>query len=113
MNNHFKTVTDVEALDALIESSRERPLVIFKHSLTCSISFAAYEQMAQHEGEVALIEVQRARGLSSAIESRFGVPHESPQVIVLKKGQVFWNASHFKITAEAVARAVREAGEAA
>ena len=47
-----------------------------------------------------------------AIESRFGVEHESPQVIVLRKGQVCWDASHFKITAEAVAKAVREAGEA-
>jgi bacillithiol system protein YtxJ len=112
MGNHFKRVTDTEALDALIESHRDLPLVIFKHSLTCPISSAAYDQMEQYEGEVALIEVQRARGLSSGIESRFGVTHESPQVIVLRKGQVFWNASHFKITAEAVARAVREAGQA-
>ena len=112
MENHFKKVTDPEALDALIESSSERPLVIFKHSLTCPISAAAYDQMAEYEGEVALLEVQRARGLSSVIESRLGVAHESPQVIVLRKGQVFWNASHFKITAEAVARAVVEAGKA-
>ncbi|HXL81901.1 MAG TPA: bacillithiol system redox-active protein YtxJ [Pyrinomonadaceae bacterium] len=112
MDNHFKRVNDIEELDALIESSNGRPLVIFKHSLTCPISFAAYEQMTRYEGEVALLEVQKARALSSAIESRFGVAHESPQVIVLRKGQVFWSASHFKITEEAVARAVREAGEA-
>ena len=112
MDTHFKRVTDAEALDALIENSNGRPLVIFKHSLTCPISSAAYDQMTRYEGEVALLEVQKARALSNAIESRFGVTHESPQVIVLRKGQVFWNASHFKITAEAVARAVREAGEA-
>jgi bacillithiol system protein YtxJ len=112
MDNHFKRVTDAEELDALIERSSERPLVIFKHSLTCPISSAAYNQMEQYGGEVALIEVQRARGLSNGIESRFGVAHESPQVIVVRKGQMFWNASHFKIKAEAVAKAVREAGEA-
>jgi len=112
MDNHFKRVTDVETLDAMIESSGERPLVIFKHSLTCSVSSAAYEQMAQYEGGVALIEIQNARDLSSTIASRFGVAHESPQVIVLRQGQAFWNASHFKITAAAVAQAVREAGEA-
>lgn len=110
MDNHFKRVSDIEALDALIESSGDRPLVIFKHSLTCPISSAAYDQMEQYEGGVALVEIQNARGLSSAIASRFGVTHESPQVIVLRKGQVCWDASHFKITAEAVARAVREAG---
>jgi bacillithiol system protein YtxJ len=111
MDNHFKRVKDSEGLDALIESYGERPLVIFKHSLTCPISSAAYDQLEQYEGVVALIEIQNARGLSSAVASRFGVTHESPQVIVLRKGQVFWNASHFKITAEAVARAVREASE--
>ena len=84
-------------------------MVIFKHSLTCPISSAAYQQMEQFNGEVALVEVQRARALSTEIESRLGVAHESPQVIVLSKGQVVWNASHFKITAEAVADAVRNA----
>ena len=112
MENHFKRVVESETLDALIERSGDTPLVIFKHSLTCPISSAAHDQMEQYEGEVALVEVQRARGLSSAIESRFGVAHESPQVIVLRKGQVFWSASHFKITAEAVAKAVREAAKA-
>ena len=112
MDNHFKRITDTAGLDALIEGAKERPLVLFKHSLTCPISSAAHGQMEQYEGEVALIEVQRARELSNAIESRFGVAHESPQVIVLRKGQVFWSASHFKITADAVAKAVREAAEA-
>jgi hypothetical protein len=40
-----------------------------------------------------------------------GVAHESPQVIVLRNGQVVWNASHFSITAQAVTAAVRK-GEA-
>lgn len=49
-----------------------------------------------------------ARELSAEIENRLGVDHQSPQVIVLRNGQVVWNASHFKITADAVAEAVRE-----
>jgi bacillithiol system protein YtxJ len=69
--------------------------------------------MTDFEGEVALIEVQRARELSTEIENRLGVAHESPQVIVLRNGQVVWNASHFKITADAVTEAVREARAAA
>ncbi len=84
-------------------------MVIFKHSLTCPISAAAYEQMEEFNGEVALVEVQSARALSTEIENRLEVAHESPQVIVLSKGRVAWTASHFKITAEAVAQAVRDA----
>jgi bacillithiol system protein YtxJ len=109
MGNHFVRIKDKESLDALAARSKDGPLVIFKHSLTCPISSAAYEQMARFDGEVALIEVQVAHELSREIEAKFGVRHESPQVIVLNKGQVAWNASHFKITAEAVTEAVRKA----
>lgn len=109
MGNHFVRITDTKSFEELTDRSKERPMVIFKHSLTCPISAAAYEQMEQFDGEVALVEVQSARALSREIESRLGVAHESPQVIVLSKGQVAWNASHFKITAGAVAEAVRNA----
>ena len=109
MDDHFVRITDTKSFEELTERSKERPMVIFKHSLTCPISAAAYEQMEQFDGQVALVEVQRARALSTEIESRLGVAHESPQVIVLSKGQVAWTASHFKITAEAVADAVRNA----
>ena len=111
MENHFVKVTDVGSLQELAGRSNEQPVVIFKHSLTCPISAAAYEQMAEFAGEVALVEVQRARELSNEIENRLGLVHQSPQVIVLRNGQVAWSASHFKITAEAVAEAVRAAGE--
>jgi bacillithiol system protein YtxJ len=111
MGSHFVRITDTKSFEELTERSRERPVVIFKHSLTCPISSAAYEQMEKFQGEVALVEVQLARALSAEIENRFGVAHESPQVIVLSKGQVTWNGSHFKITTEAVAAAVRHAIE--
>lgn len=109
MENHFVRITEKSSLDELADRSRERPVVFFKHSLTCPISAAAYDRMAEFEGEVALIEVQRARELSKEMAHRLGVPHESPQVIVLHNGQVVWHASHFDITADAVAEAVRSA----
>jgi bacillithiol system protein YtxJ len=109
MANHFERLTETTAVDALTESSKERPVVIFKHSLTCPISAAAYDQMEAFDGNIALVEVQRARALSNEIENRLGVEHASPQVIVLRNGQVVWNASHFKITADAVAEAFRKA----
>lgn len=109
MENHFVKITDTKSFEELAIRSKEKPVVIFKHSLTCPISFAAYEQMAEFDGQVALIEVQRARELSTEIENRLGVAHESPQVIVLRNGQVVWNASHFMVTADAVTEAVRMA----
>ena len=111
MANHFVRITDKAAIDELTESSKQQPIVILKHSLTCPISAAAYDQMEAFDGSVALVEVQRARELSNEIENRLGVTHASPQVIVLRNGQVVWSASHFKITTDAVADAVRKAGD--
>lgn len=111
MENHFVKITDTKSFEEFASRSKERPAVIFKHSLTCPISAAAYEQMAEFKGEVALIEIQRARELSTEIENRLGIAHESPQVIVLRNGQVVWSASHFKITSDAVNDAVRQADE--
>jgi bacillithiol system protein YtxJ len=107
MENHLIKITETKAFEDLVERSIQKPVVIFKHSLTCPISASAFEQMSRYKGDVALVEVQRARSLSNEIEQRLGVRHESPQIIVLRNGQVVWNASHFKITADAVADAVR------
>jgi bacillithiol system protein YtxJ len=109
MENHLIKITDTKAFEDLVQRSIQKPVVIFKHSLTCPISASAFEQMSRYKGDVALVEVQRARSLSNEIEQRLGVRHESPQIIVLRNGQVVWDASHFKITADAVADAVRNA----
>lgn len=103
-------VVGIEALEDLFNRSQERPIVIFKHSMTCPVSAAVYNEMEQFDGEVALVEVQRARELSQEIEKRTGIRHESPQVIVLEKGNAIWNASHWRVTARAVAEAVGQSG---
>lgn len=106
-------VAEVEDLDRLLERSRERPVWIFKHSVTCGISagarrrYAAY--VAEHAGGDAvftLLEVQRARPLSNAIAETTGIRHQSPQLILLRDGQAVWNTSHGRITAEAMAEAL-------
>jgi bacillithiol system protein YtxJ len=106
MQKGFFRVTDVRAFEELSERSRSKPVVILKHSTTCPMSAAAYREMSTFEGEVALVEVQRARELSREIENKTGIKHESPQILILRNGQVVWDASHFQITSEAVTEAV-------
>ena len=108
MGNKFFRVKDMPSLETLIERSQANPVVIFKHSTTCPISASAYEEMQQLAGEVNLVEVQSARPISEELEKRLGIRHESPQVIVLRRGKAVWDASHWRINAGAVADAVRE-----
>ena len=106
MKNNFVRVTEIKEFEKLLERSRTKPVVIFKHSITCGVSAAVYQKMVDFEGEVALVEIQRARELSSEISNKTGIRHESPQVLILRNGQVVWDASHFQITSDAVAKAV-------
>jgi bacillithiol system protein YtxJ len=108
METQFKTVADDEALEQLFAHSHEGPVVLFKHSNTCPISAMAYSRMKPLGEGVSLIVVQKSRELSRSVETRTGVRHESPQVLVLRRGQPVWAASHFDITAEAVQQAVKE-----
>src|SRR5215467_773423 len=97
---------DVDSLDAAIAESRERPVLLFKHSRHCGTSFEALDELHAHiEGAEAgaaaykMITVQTHRPVSDAVSQRFGIRHETPQAILLRDGRAIWNASHFRITA--------------
>jgi bacillithiol system protein YtxJ len=108
MDNQFSRITDESDLEELVARSETEPVIIFKHSTTCSISAAAYRELQQLGTEVHLIEVQRYPSVSEEIEKRTGLRHESPQVIVLRRGKVVWDASHWQIKSNAVETAVRD-----
>lgn len=106
MANTFLKLADKETWESLLNTSRERPVLVFKHSNSCGISSRAYREMEQLDG-VNMLEVQSARDLSREVADRTGIEHESPQVIVLRNGKAVWNASHNDVKAGAVAEAMR------
>src|SRR5688572_3480860 len=95
----FNKINSVEELDRLFAESSEKPVALFKHSMTCPISTDVYQEIGNVEGEVNLVVVQTARGVSNEIAARTGVRHESPQAIVLKDGKAVYHASHYDISA--------------
>jgi bacillithiol system protein YtxJ len=60
---------------------------------------------------VCLVDVIGQRPLSREIAGRLSIAHESPQAILLRSGTPVWHASHFGVTAEAMARELRQRGE--
>ena len=102
----FARLLDKQALENIIDASKDRPVVVFKHSNSCPISSRAYREMEQLE-DINLLEIQSARDLSREVEELTGVRHESPQVIILRDGKAVWNASHFDVKAGTVAEAVQ------
>ena len=84
------------------------PAWILKHSSICPTSGAALSEvesyLAAHPGEAAgMVVVQTDRPLSNWIATRLGRVHQSPQLFLIKAGTVAWSASHWSITAAAMA----------
>ena len=110
--NELKQIVDIAALDAAIEESCTRPVLLFKHSRTCGISCEAFDELQLHlstalrPAAYKLITVQSHRRVSDELSSRFGIRHETPQAILLRDGRPVWNASHFRITANELHRIV-------
>jgi bacillithiol system protein YtxJ len=106
-------LSHVDDLDAAIAESLERPVLLFKHSRTCGVSCEALEELQVHversaaQAAYKLITVQSHRRLSDELASRFGIRHETPQAILLRDGVPVWTASHFRITANQLDRAIR------
>ncbi len=84
------------------------PAWILKHSAICPTSAAALAEveahLAAHPSELAgMVVVQQDRPLSNWIATRLGRVHQSPQLFLVRDGAVQWSASHWSITATAMA----------
>lgn len=98
-------LSSVEQLDAVDEASKVKPILIFKHSTTCSISRTALDRLQRNwtdadatAHEPHLLDLHRYRAVSNAVADRYGIPHESPQVLVIQNGRCVHHVSHFGIT---------------
>ena len=116
MDLGLTTLRAVHELDQVLSDSHERPVLLFKHSYTCGISAEALDELRAHIDETpataiqyAMVTVQSHRDLSNTIAQRLGVRHETPQAILVRSGRAVWSASHFRVNAAELQRAVAAA----
>jgi bacillithiol system protein YtxJ len=94
----------VGQLDEMVAFSNQKPAVIFKHSTRCSVSRFALKQFENEfdlEGQVDtyFLDLLEHRDISNEIASRFGVYHQSPQLLLIKEGKSVYDVSHSDIDA--------------
>jgi bacillithiol system protein YtxJ len=103
------TLDNVAQLDEIVEKSNEKPQLIFKHSTRCSVSTFAkriltseYTDAVDEKMDIYYLDLIAFRDVSNAIEDKFSVMHQSPQVILIKNGKAVYNASHSDISLDTV-----------
>ena len=97
--------------DQFLKILEEDQVAIFKHSTRCSISSMAKNRLERGIGDEQdmpfyYLDLIRYRSVSDLIEQKLGVRHQSPQLIVLKKGEVVYHASHSNISTENILASV-------
>lgn len=99
---HWIHLTDEEQLKQIISKSQIKPQVIFKHSTRCSISSVALQRLQKVSQpsniDFYFLDLLSYRSLSNKIAEVFSVPHESPQVLVVKDGECVYVESHMGIS---------------
>lgn len=107
-NIAWNDLTQLQQLDVIVEESHTQPVLIFKHSTRCSISrmalknFERYYDINVDDAKPYYLDLLEHRDISNEIASRFGVVHQSPQLIIIKDGTAIYTASHSDIDAEMV-----------
>lgn len=103
-------------LGQVVEQSHQNPCLIFKHSTRCSISTVAKHKLEKnwHFGAETLqpyyIDLLAYRGVSNAVSVLFGVHHESPQVLLIVKGECVYDESHNGINVADIADELKKHG---
>lgn len=108
----WKNIESMQTLDEVIALTKDKAVLIFKHSTRCSISmmvltrFQSEWDLNTNNCELYFLDLIAHRDISNKIEQLTGVIHQSPQAILLRNGEVLYEASHNSISAREIKKEV-------
>lgn len=108
----LKELLDLDDLNEVWETSREKPVLLFKQSTTCPISagaFSEFNTFLDHNSEdigAYFVKVRETRPVSDEIAEELDVRHESPQIFLVRDRKQVWNTSHSQITEDSIREAL-------
>lgn len=102
----FWSYLEEVSFDEIEKESYKKPVILFKHSTRCSISRFVWNRFQQdydipnEKAALYFLDLLAYRSVSNEVAEKFGVIHQSPQIIVIKDGVVTYDASHDEIDVE-------------
>jgi bacillithiol system protein YtxJ len=103
-----------EQLEEIKTQSLQKPVLIFKHSTRCSTSRMSLDRLERNwnknqDPEVItyFVDLLNFREISNSIADMFKVEHESPQILLIYKGEAVLDQSHFEIDFESITTAIK------
>ena len=96
-------LTSIDELNSIVDKSKVKTQVIFKHSTRCGISrmvinqFTGSYNLTEKDLDLYYLDLLSFRNVSDEVGYKFQVMHQSPQLLVIKNGVVVANDSHGSI----------------
>ena len=104
---NWNILSSTKQVDSIISTeSNDAVCVILKHSTTCPLSSIAKMRLEGDGDSLGdhikwyYLDLLANRSISAYIADTLNVHHESPQVIVIKNGEVTYDVSHLDITVD-------------
>lgn len=91
---NLKTINQIEKLVLSDELA-----ILFKHSTRCGVSksiLRAFESKYKRL-DFYYLDILNHRDVSDALAKKLNIPHQSPQIIVIKNGKPVAHHSHYDI----------------
>lgn len=104
----WQILSEPDTVEQVIRKSQEKPQLIYKHSFRCSVCLFSKSQLEQAADQIMpkadmyFVDVVGARPVSNEIARQMDVSHESPQVMIIDKGEVIFHTSHDGINTNVV-----------
>lgn len=106
---NWQTINNELQIEEIKQKSFEHPVLVFKHSTTCSISAASLGRMERSwDNEKAqniepfILDLLSYRSISNKLAQVFAIEHQSPQILLIQNGECTYDASHFDIRFDAI-----------
>lgn len=99
-------IIDISQLETIEDASKLVPVLIFKYSTRCNLSTFMLKKFEKkfdfEEGSVLpyFLDLRAYRDISDEITTRYGIAHQSPQIILMKGGRATYYANHEHIKFE-------------
>lgn len=100
----WNELRELNQLEEITRESEEKTILIFKHSTRCSSSRVALDRLQRNWNDEEMqmvkpyfLDLICYREISDQIVEKYGIEHESPQVVMVQNGQAIFSESHWGI----------------
>jgi bacillithiol system protein YtxJ len=110
---NWNKLENINQLAFIDEESKDKKILLFKHSTRCGISSMALDRIERDWKQEDCLKIKpyyldllNHRDISNEISSRYNVVHESPQILIIYNGRCIYYKSQSEINYKEIMRSV-------